>query len=172
MVLFLPFAVWLGVVATCSLVGACLGVAGRRSPGGRTRRPLIALGLLASLVGYAFAMYRLLSALVEANYPPPAYRWLGATLAVSWGLAAAVIGALKTPRAVLAGSLIGMATAACAVGPGVPLLAFYLPIPVAEAVVTFVATLAGALAAYHFGGWKHGPGARGHNHCATPEFES
>jgi hypothetical protein len=63
-----------------------------------------------------------------------------------------MIGALKTPRAVLAGSLIGMAAAACTVGPGVPLLTFYLPFPVAEAEVTFVATLAGALAAYHFDG--------------------
>jgi hypothetical protein len=83
-----------------------------------------------------------------------------------------MIGALKTPRAVLAGSLIGMATAACAVGPGVPLLAFYLPIPVAEVVVTFGATLAGAIAAYHFGGRKRVPGAQGHNRCGTPEFES
>jgi hypothetical protein len=81
MALFLPFGVWLGVVATCSLVGACLGVAGRRSPGSGTRRPLIALGLLASLVSYAFAMYCLLTALVEANYSPPTFRRLGATLA-------------------------------------------------------------------------------------------
>jgi hypothetical protein len=126
---------------------------------------VIALGLPAFLVGYSFAMYRLLSALVEANYSAPALPRLGATLAASWGFAALLIGALKTPRAVLTGSLIGMAAAACAVGPGVPLLAFYLPFPVAEAEVTFVATIAGALAAYHFGGWKRGPGARGHNHC-------
>jgi hypothetical protein len=164
MALLLPFAVWLGVVATCSLVGACLGVAGRSFPGDGSCRPLIVLGLLASLVGYAFAMYRQLSALVEANYSPPAFRRLGATLAVSWGLAAAMIGAFKTPRAVLAGSLIGMAAAACAVGPGVPLLAVYLPIPVAEVAVTFGATVAAAIAAYHFGGGKRGSGARGPDH--------
>jgi hypothetical protein len=64
-----------------------------------------------------------------------------------------MVGALKAPRAVLAGSLLGMATAACAVGPGVPLLAVSLPISVAEAAVTFVATFAGAFAAYHLGGW-------------------
>ena len=162
---FLPFAVWLGVLATCSFVGACLGVVGRMSVGGGSRRLVIALGLPAFLVGYSFAMYRLLSAFVEVNYSAPAFPSLGATLAASWGLAALVIGALKTPRAVLAGSLIGMASAACAVGPGVPLLAFYLPFLIVEAEVTFVATVAGALAAYHFGGWKRGPGARGHNHC-------
>ena len=118
MSLFLPFAVWLGVLATCSLVGACLGVVGRLSVGGGSRRLVIALGLPASLVGYSFAMYRLLSAFVEANYSAPAFPRLGATLATSWGVAALMIGALKTPRAVLAGSLIGMATAVCAVGPG------------------------------------------------------
>ncbi|GAC1473399.1 MAG: hypothetical protein NVSMB9_21950 [Isosphaeraceae bacterium] len=150
--LLLPTIVWLGVVFACSLVGASLG---SLWPGSSWRDPLSTLGrlaIIAGLIGYAAAWRFLLSRVVEMNYWPPALQWPAIVFLLSLGLEAAISKRARTQHIVLGGSLIGLATTLCAVGPGIVLAVWLIPIfPDAVSIVTCTPTFAGAIAAYRHG---------------------
>lgn len=150
---FLAVVVWLGVVGTCSLVGARLGSMISRSIRVDPRSALHLLAILVILVGYSTAARFLLSGSAQANYWPPALQALAAFVLISLGLEAVISTAFKSHRAVLRGSLVGLATTLCAIGCAIPCVPWLEPIfPDVISVATFMPTFAGALASYRIAG--------------------
>jgi hypothetical protein len=111
------------------------------------------LFIVGPLFGYSAAAEFVLWRVTEAGYSASAVEVFAVFVLMSLGAEIVISSALKTQRVVLGGSLIGVATALCAIGPGIPLVIWLIPIlPSATSIATFVPTFAGALAAWWIAG--------------------
>jgi hypothetical protein len=146
---FLPFAVWMVVVTTASLVGASLGSAGPRSVRNGLGSAACWFGLAVALAGYSLLTYSLLFYVDASRYAPTLLRTTAFYVALSLSGVALLGATFRKGRALLGGALIGVATTACAVGSGLPLILWYVYIfPGPAVLATFVPTFAGAWAAH------------------------
>jgi hypothetical protein len=152
-VLLPPVVVWMGVLGTCGMVGASLGSARRHSIGVGVPSAVYFLFIVGPLFGYSAAAEFVLGRVADAGYSASALEAFAVFVLMSLGAEVVISSALKTQRVVLGGSLIGVATALCAIGPGIPLVIWLIPIfPSATSIASFVPTFAGALAAWRIAG--------------------
>jgi hypothetical protein len=111
------------------------------------------LFIVGPLFGYSAAAEFVLGSVTEAGYSASAFQVFAVFVLMSLGAEIVISSTLKTQWVVLGGSLIGVATALCAIGPGIPLVIWLIPIlPSATTIATFVPTFAGALAAWRIAG--------------------